>query len=548
MAGGIPSGATPQPTAGTPDPTTGFDATTMPGAIVAGGIANLAGMTQEQVTSGYQSQVQSNPTLTGYSATVFDGMSMDGSTSPFLVIIMMIANVLGLGGGTSGGLGGFLGTIGDLILTGISDLASLIGGLIGGFLGIFGASGSADDLFGIVRATAATIAANSAAIQAMQNADAADSNNGANVFLDFSSADMTGFATSFSESGASFEVNSSGDVQLMPPSSANCTGYALYTDQPTDTDDQIVSVIYATSPGRYDFLGLAEGSAYNIIICRSNLAMTTYVYAAVGPFGASLHNVVDGADTQLEVVAFEEPTFYTGAAYSLQAGFGESAETYELLVNGGTLLGFEDTAGVTNIGEEYRYTGFGLVQNLTMVPSQVAAFGLVDDSPADLIGDLFRAYSDSAATTLPSELVAQVFPANFYNQIEYQSSNYTYTAATNTLQVSTPGVYVVKVSCQWFPNSADSWAYFGTALFKNGESYEVGNQAFALPPGAWPYYIVSSTTFIVPMTATDTLQPALCSMSSPTADDNQILGDVAGQGVVFECALLNTGLASTSSS
>lgn len=547
MAGGIPSGATPQPTAGTPDPTTGFDATTMPGAIVAGGIANLSGLTQEQVTSGYQSTVQGNPTLTGYSATVFDGMSMDGSTSPFLVIIMMIADVLGLGGG-SGGLGGFLGTIGDLILGGLSDIATIIGGILGGFLGILGASGSADDIFGIVQATAATIAANSAAIQAMQNAAAADSNNGANVFLNFSSADLTGFTTSFSATGPSFEIES-GYVVLDTPSDANFTGYALYTDQPTDTDDQIVSVVYATSPGRYDFLGLAEGSAYNIIICRSNLAMTTYVYAAVGPFNATLHNVVDGADTVLATETFSEPTFYTGSAYSLQAGFGESAETYQILVNGGTLLIFEDTSSVTNIGEEYRYTGFGLAQNLEMVPSQVATFSLVDDSPAALIGDLFRAYSDvSTPPALTGELVPAVAPASFYSQVEYQSSNYTYTAATNTLQVSTAGIYVVKVGYQWAPNDADNWAYFGAYLFKNGVAYESGSLTMLNSPGQWPYYVPILATFIVPMTANDYIQPGYFSDSSPTADSNLILGDASAQGAIFECALINTGLASTSSS
>ncbi|MDV3219743.1 hypothetical protein LE977_25630, partial [Mycobacterium avium] len=354
--------------------------------------------------------------------------------------------------------------------------------------------GTAADAQLVLQATAATIAATNTAVQSMQAQDAADSNNGVNVFINFSSGSLSGFTEEFSGAATGLEINSSGYAQLI--TSGNGTGLALHPT-PTNTDDQIVSAVYYNAPGSYNYFNLSEGSGYDILIGRSNASMTTYVYAEISPILYSIHNVVNGTDTVLAQWTPSEPTFYAGAAYSLYCGFdGNNHPLLQIIVNGVAILEYLDTSGVTNYGADYRYCGFGLAEYAGMAPSQMASFGFVDDAPGPIIGDVFQAGNLSTTViTLANNINCALAPANYFNDIQAQTSNYTYDPSTNKLTVHKSAIYNVRVMTQWGPQSGASYAYFGVGIFKNGLLYDI-DVICLTSPGALPYYIPKGASFI----------------------------------------------------
>lgn len=433
----------------------------------------------------------------------------------------------------------------EIIQSAVNGVLGLINAIVQGLGGIFGGTGTAGDADLILQATAATIAASSASIQAMQAADSADSGNGGvNVFVNFSNSGLAGFTGSRSGAATGVVVNSKGYAQLQ--TSGNGTGYELYTQTPTNTDWQLVSAVYYNAPGSYNYFGLAEGAGYNILIAHANESMTTFVYAEISPILYSIHNVVSGTDTVVATYTPPSATFYAGGVYSLECEFDDDNNpVYQLLVNGTSILDFIDTAGVTNYGEDYRYCGFGLAEFAGMAPSQMASFGFTDNAPGPVVGDMFQAQNNTATQySLPNSINPALPPANFYNNVGVQTSNYTYDPSTNKLTVSTSGIYIVKFSTQWLPPSSAGSAYFGMVLFKNGINWDMGDFAVITSPGTLPYFIEKSDVFIVQLDAGDYIQPGFVSYSSAASFQNKIVGD---DDAYFHCSLLNTGVAPTSS-
>lgn len=428
-----------------------------------------------------------------------------------------------------------------IIQDAFQGVLDIIGAIFSAFSGgLDGGGAQIGDAQGVMVATAAVIATTTATVQKLQNQDAADSNNGVNVWVDFSAmADGVGIA-GFSQAGipsGSATLGTAGGFAVLQPitGAANVSAFGIH-QTPTNTDYQLVSAIYKSSPS----------NGRDVLIVRANASMTTYVYATINNAAIALHNVVSGVDTQVAIITGGFP-FYAGAAYSLEAGVEGSAATYTVMMNGSAILSWVDTANVTNIGDLYRFCGFGL-QKVGGTPSTVAAFGFNDNAPGALIGDMFRSYSTAATPiSLLSSNAPAVAPAGYFDTTELASSNYTYDPSTNSLQVATAGIYVVEVSTQWAPNAADTFTYFGTAVFKNGALYRQGNALGTQDPGAEPLFSVASDTFLVQLNAGDFIQPGFFSYSVPTGagDDSKIAGDPAAELTIFSCALLNTGTAAT---
>jgi hypothetical protein len=381
-----------------------------------------------------------------------------------------------------------------------------------------------------------TVAVNSAQLLAFQNQDAADTNNGINVYLNFTnyanSSSVTGFTERYTGSGTL--GISSGTASLLP-SGANLTGLAIYNTSPTNTDYQVISAIYSTVP---------SGSGYNILIGRSDSSMTNYVYAVIAANGYSgliaLHNVQGATDTVVSTTTL--PWFYTGSAYSLVCGIEGSLRTYEVNVNGGTALSWIDSSSVTTVGSSNRYCGFGLAQVSSGSPSKVTTFGFVDNAPGPLIGDVCRVFSTATTPVATlSSTATQMFPASFFANTAEQSSNYTYTASTNTITISTSGVYTIKVGVQWVNNGTPTYCYFGTAFYKNGALAEQGDTPSFDISATPPLYFTAADTYSgIALKAGDEIQPAY--MSYFQAATNYIIGDTSGESVIFSCALQNTGI------
>ncbi|UXA06593.1 hypothetical protein KXD96_28065 (plasmid) [Mycobacterium sp. SMC-2] len=482
----------------------------------------------------------STGTATGVAGALVGGLS--SGTDPFAALASFgqsalgaIANIAELILKTGAAV---IDDVANFIVSAVQGVANIIGAIIQGLGGILGGTGSASDAQLVLQATAQTIAATNAQLQAMQAADSADSNNGVNVFINFSNGSLSGFTESFTGAATGLVINSAGYAQLV--TSGNGVGLALHPT-PTNTDDQIVSAVYYNAPGSYNFFNLTEGSGYNVLIGHSNAAMTRYVYAVISPVQYTIRNVVDGVDTVLANWLPAEPTFYAGAQYSLLCGFdGNSKPTYDIVVNGVSILHFTDTSGVTNTGADYRYCGFGLAEFAGMVPSQQASFGFVDDAPGPVIGDMFMVQNTNATvTTLANNIACVVAPANYFGTVAVQTSNYTYDPATNKLTVNKSAIYTVRITTQWVPKNGATYAYFGAGVFKNGLLYDFDVDCIT-SPGALPYYIEKGSVFIVQLDAGDYIQPGFVSYSNSASYENSIVGNGDAQ---FICAIANTGTA-----
>lgn len=429
----------------------------------------------------------------------------------------------------------------DIIQAAIQGVANIFDAIFSAFTGgLFGGGASQEQALGAMTATAETIQNTAKSVQALENQAAADSNNGVSVFVDFTddadASSLPGFLESYR--GNPCQIGTSGGAAVLIGASGSGfdIGWALYDGQPTNTDYQLVTGVFASAPS-------PAGGAI-ILICRSNESMTTFVYATASWFGIDIWNIVSGTETHVASLVNSPSQFYAGAAYSLQAGIEGSPNTYSVKVNGATVLSWVDESNVTNIGEDYRYCGFGLDQFQLSPTGRAAAFGFNDNAPGALIGDMFRAYStDSTFISIPNATAPQLAPAGFYDTISLASSNYSYDPSTNTLTIAKAGIYVVEVSTQYAPNAADTFTYFGAAVFKNGELYRQGRTPGQANPGAEPFFSIASDTFTVQIDDGDFIQPGWYSYSTPTGDSSQIAGDPAAELAIFSCALLNTGQA-----
>jgi hypothetical protein len=186
MPGAIPSGSDPTGwEAGTPgsNPAQGYDPSAAAGAIVGtagatvpgqitgvgAGLSTLKTRTLDVITAAYQDLTQRNETLNSYSSQVFDGLELDGNTSPFAAFLRKLGEAFGIGSTTTptgtGATASWLasiekwgsalqaadeaadGQIKDFLKTGDwADLKTAMADIIQGVFGTFAAPGVANSI------------------------------------------------------------------------------------------------------------------------------------------------------------------------------------------------------------------------------------------------------------------------------------------------------------------------------------------------------------------------------------------------------------------
>lgn len=138
----------------------------------------------------------------------------------------------------------------------------------------------------------------------------------------------------------------------------------------TDSDFQRVSIVVSKT--------LADlAASANFIFARTDptTANGDRVFARLYDTTAQIGFVKNGATTILGTVA---NVMKNGSTYTLQAGVGNAANTFQLFENTRPLFangGVVDTAGTSSMGPAYRGTGFGtFAPNATARPGVVASF------------------------------------------------------------------------------------------------------------------------------------------------------------------------------
>jgi hypothetical protein len=313
-------------------------------------------------------------------------------------------------------------------------------------------------------------------------------------------------------------------------------GYsALYNVATTTTDQQIISGVFSG----------ATGTSYAILLGRVNSAGTSYVYAIYVPSGSYwlLGTVVAGTNTQLAVVY---DTFSAGAVYSLQCGTGSVGNrAFRILKNGNPLTftagstTFIESGTISQLGASYRGGGFAVA-----VTSKCSTWTIVDNTPPAAVGSGFRAYrTTTTSTAFVTPAVATwttwngtyglaFFPASGFDTIEYQTTDLTYTASTNTVTVSVAGWYTVTISAFI---GATGTAAPGVGLWKNG-SFSQAGQMTLWSTGQGP---VVQSTFSVYLAAGDTITPGVWYGAGGSSFTCR--GDSLGASTYIDVAFSNRG-------
>lgn len=416
-------------------------------------------------------------------------------------------------------------------LAALDNLANALGMAGSGFLNT--------DVQAALAAQAAVTAANSAAIQELQNHNTGQGYSGTNVFQNFAtyssqSGGITGFASV--NSGTNTGI-SGGQAALLSGS----VGMLRWTADQTLTDYQVVNGVFPAWPGS---TYLSNDSGKQILIGRCNSAGTSYVYGSVGRYEVEIHRVASGVDTIVASTTLASDDYLPGAIHSLVCGIPGNVNGYQVQQNGAPLLAWNDSGGSAAVGASNRFCGFGFYKDGGYATSPCASFGFADNSPQSIVGCVFRQYRASTGTASVSPAdAAQLLPNSFYDTNAYNSGGFTFTGGSNNrVQVPVSGIYMVRVNYVFnATQSANTWFSVGAALYRNGSLYDIGHCAGFGGGGSASSWSIGDT-FILPLNAGDYVNPGVFFDRSGTATAGTVNGEATGTRAYFEVALVNTSI------
>lgn len=175
----------------------------------------------------------------------------------------------------------------------------------------------------------------------------------------------------YSGTGGALLGTQQGFAVLVPtPDTVNKVAVAV-TKAVTETDFQTVSAVISKPI-------TDAASSVNTILARvdPNAPLTTNVFAKLTDTTAAIGYTVNGVETILQTVP---NTLVNGATYTLQAGVGAAANTFQLLQNQKPVFPnpVTDALNQSAVGAAVRSAGFGVVApNATARPGVVAAFSV----------------------------------------------------------------------------------------------------------------------------------------------------------------------------
>lgn len=327
------------------------------------------------------------------------------------------------------------------------DLGSLVDSVVSELTGLAGSGFTQSQATAALSQQAATTAANSASIAALQTAQVAADNSGVGVTVNFSKdANATSIPAVFTQidGGASTIGISGGSAVWQPSGTTSSTSMEMYNVEPTATDYQLISAVFdsAMNPGPFNYLYGRANSASD---------PTAYVYAELQSNAVVIGYVNGSTNTPFitETVAFQ-----ANAIYSLVCGISGSVNTYQILLNGAPIAEYVDAAGVAQIGSGFRWTGWGMFGDYNegffgfgagwVLPASVLQWGMADSAPGPTVGSYLRVFREN---TTPVQMLSgtnQLFD-NFFDSVDRNTSDITWNAATSTATVSTAGTYVMVV-------------------------------------------------------------------------------------------------------
>ncbi|MEV0028812.1 hypothetical protein [Nocardia sp. NPDC050793] len=303
--------------------------------------------------------------------------------------------------------------------------------------------------------------------------------------------------------------------------------FALYKT-PLMTDSQSVSLVL----GRANQAGYFTGSG---VIIRAAVDLSTFVLVQVGTSKLSLQRatMVNG---QLTVTVWTERTnlsLSTGDTVTVAA----TGSSYEVLVNGVSSLGYQDTAVTSPVGAGNRWVGlFSACHVSTTWSSTTLYFGFdlesfaaADTSSPPVVGTGWSLYRQS--TTSVSQSAGSVRYGSIFDTVRQANKVNVLNLPSGQIQITKPGWYVMSVGAQWSQPC-------GT-----GYNYNVSLWSAPSPEGQWKVVRNSGETTgdaVYRVSGTFVVFAGAGSVWAPgyyIAGTNQMYGDPSGTHTYFDGTL-----------
>ncbi|ASZ75373.1 minor tail protein [Mycobacterium phage JoshKayV] len=291
---------------------------------------------------------------------------------------------------------------------------------------------------------------------------------------------------------------------------------------PTLTSQQIVRGTLASPP--------SQGTNVRIwSIARSNAAGTDFVFArgyCTGflTYRGDIGCYVNGVE---KVWASNIPLTWS-LDMRVICGVGTNPRRHQVLSGNTIVLDIIEPAGAQSvIDANHCYWGAISETDGSKTPGSVAGASVADNAPPAVIGTTFRASRRVTADVTIAASGAKV-PNNFYETIDYQSDDLTYTPSTNCrLTATKQGTYLVQYRAYHGSYASNTGGY--GLLYKNGVPYARGqwgccevNVGFGVMSTKED---ATAASFIVPLNPGDYIEPGFFFTSSMSDTGDSSLSD-----------------------
>ena len=266
----------------------------------------------------------------------------------------------------------------------------------------------------------------------------------------------------------------------------------------------------------------------NMLIANATLDFSEFVYAEffwnridIGYYNGG----VEGWDNRSNYHVLASHNTSTGGAWPLGAWSlkcGTETSPYQYIISfgpgdGAQQLSYTDTAMNVPADSSHRYAGQALFSTSRgsgeSTPGSVSLWRVDDTNPTAMIGSGMRAYRTSTTpVTMNSTTAGSIVPGSFYDNLEYCSADMHWDAATSTLTVDEPGMYLATVCLgftqRYYNCMTQPLLFRNGSLYLSGDSREVmgtyssGTSAAQVPQrGVWftfPVRIINPGDTIAP--------------------------------------------------
>lgn len=407
--------------------------------------------------------------------------------------------------------------------TEIARAGAHIDGFIRGILGLIDSGFNVN----IVEETAANLAASIAGMSAIITKLQSEESNGTfsgnaasvdfSVLADSATSIGAGWTQTYAGGSGTGTWGIWGGRTAWSGTATNRGFTAQYTAKVAKTDYQKVGAAFATAPSINTFGG---NRSINSIYARGNASFTTRVYVDLYKNYLELGCYVSGSKTVFATDSTFQ--FKPGAAYWLECGTTGGLRVFRVWENSKIIKTYTDAAAVSAVGNYY--TGLGGVCSTDFYhPAKISMFAFYDNTPQAVLGCGWRV-ARTNTTGGGWSTGTNLFPASWFDTIDYLTDDLTYTMSANKVKVPYAGWYQVNIHQHGNSGMGVGGGNARVALYRNGTPVQYGSR---VAHNSSVGFVGMGGTFTVYCDANDELQPGTDATYSVSSAANADAGGLS---------------------